>query len=104
MDRKPFATFAIVVSIAACGSLAFISGAEDPSPLEPTRTDRYGDALPKGALMRLGTTRFCQPGAACVAYSPDGKILASGGSDNRVHFWDPETGRELKALEGHEAL
>jgi WD40 repeat protein len=50
--------------------------------------------------MRLGTLRFCQPGPM-LAFSPDGKILASGGYDNRVRLWDPETGKEVRTLEGH---
>src|SRR4051812_39909795 len=36
-----------------------------------------------------------------VAFSPDGKILASGGGDNAVRLWDVETGREIKSLVGH---
>jgi WD40 repeat protein len=34
-----------------------------------------------------------------LAFSPDGKTLASGG-DN-VRLWNPETGEQLAALEGH---
>ena len=38
-----------------------------------------------------------------VAFSPDGKILASGGSypDNKIHLWDVETGQHLRTLSGH---
>jgi len=36
-----------------------------------------------------------------VAYSPDGKSLASGSSDNTVRLWDVATGNELRRLEGH---
>lgn len=67
----------------------------------PSRADRYGDPLPKGALMRLGTLRFCQPFPGSLAFSPDGKVLASGGSDNRIRLWDPDTGKEVRTLEGH---
>jgi WD40 repeat protein len=49
------------------------------------------------------------PGTAirCLAYSPDGKILAGGGDDGRVHLWDAGTGKPLEAegkplqLQGH---
>jgi len=35
-----------------------------------------------------------------VAFTPDGKILAST-AGNKVKLWDVETGRELRTLTGH---
>src|SRR5437762_9268008 len=36
-----------------------------------------------------------------VAFSPDGKILATAGFDNIVKLWDFATGKELRTLTGH---
>lgn len=37
----------------------------------------------------------------CIALSPDGRILASGGADNLVKLWNPFTGKLLKTIPAH---
>ena len=36
-----------------------------------------------------------------IAYSPDGKVLATAGPKNEVHLFDSKSGRELTVLSGH---
>src|ERR1700730_8787370 len=36
-----------------------------------------------------------------VAFTRDGRILASGSVDQTIKLWDTATGRELRALKGH---
>ncbi|WP_318699320.1 MULTISPECIES: WD40 repeat domain-containing protein [unclassified Roseofilum] len=39
-----------------------------------------------------------------VSYSPDGKTLASGGSDGKIKLWNLETGAKITTLTGHQKL
>ena len=40
-------------------------------------------------------------GVTCVAFAPDGKILASSSYDKTVSLWDVGTGKEIHKLVGH---
>jgi hypothetical protein len=40
---------------------------------------------------------------ACIAFSPDGKMLASGGSDKSVRIWNVESGKLVKTIAEHQA-
>ena len=60
------------------------------------RTDLYGDALPPGAVARLGSVRFrFAPSICSLAFSPDGKRLAGGDSHHLV-IWDVATGKRIR--------
>ncbi|MCI0737445.1 MAG: sigma-70 family RNA polymerase sigma factor [Gemmataceae bacterium] len=73
-----------------------------PAPVPPVALDRFGDALPQGALTRMGTVRL-RLGSPVYrfAYTRNGQMLAAG-SDRNVILWKADTGAEARQLIGHE--
>lgn len=103
------AALAAVLVAAALGAAARTTDGPTPPkagpPVAAQRpvTDAYGDPLPVGAIARLGSVRF-RPGASvsALAFSPDGKQLASWGEAAYRHgqfsLWDVASGREVRSV------
>jgi WD40 repeat protein len=99
-------TIRLKIAAALLLSLALLAGGLSASTADEGRTEP-GDAraespLPAGAVARLGTSRFRHAfNVRGLAFSPDGKMIASGSQKNTIRLWDVETGQELKVLTGH---
>ncbi len=61
--------------------------------------DRFGDALPQGAIARLGTVRYRNGGGVVrgLGFQADNRTLVSTGEHGGViQFWDSATGKLLR--------
>ena len=93
-----------------------------PSPATPTPLGQRGGVQPGRAAARHrqrrrdgaavghrppGAPHRCAPSPATpalslgVAFSPDGRLLATASGDETARLWDPATGQPLRTLTGH---
>jgi RNA polymerase sigma factor (sigma-70 family) len=66
--------------------------------LDKPQVDRFGDALPHGAVRRFGTLRFRQDEIVEIAFTPDGKHVLAGMGRHPVAVFDALTGQRLRKV------
>jgi WD40 repeat protein len=93
MSLRPFRTWLAFLGL--CALLLCVPVAAQERAVQPD-----GDALPPGAVARLGNTNFWHGSAGLtLAYSPKAGLLASHGNVGRICLWDAATGKLVRALE-----
>jgi RNA polymerase sigma factor (sigma-70 family) len=103
----------LLAAVAALGEWLAGGEAQSSSPLAPApssllpqeqgqpKTDQDGNPLPAGALLRLGSLRLRHRDTVrSVAFTPDGKLLATAGWGRTIPLWDPATGKEVSQIDG----
>ena len=68
-------------------------------PLLPAATTALHSAILSSQVR--STLRGHTNAVASVAFSPDGRRVATGSTDNTAKIWDAQTGEELMTLRGH---
>jgi WD40 repeat protein len=91
LDRQP-----MIVASNTPTATARPTGTADP--IETARADRFGDALPPGAVARAGTVRYRIPDPFAFALDAAGKSYAFG-TDRGVSVCDVATGRVIRRLD-----
>ncbi len=70
-----------------------------PNPRSQAGIDRYGDPLPEGAVVRLGTVRYRYPGwENRIAFIPGGETIVMGVFNDTLRFFDARTGKVLRKI------
>jgi RNA polymerase sigma factor (sigma-70 family) len=80
------AALVIGVAMAQVGTADPPKAADPPSKVAAPRLDHFGDPLPDGAMLRLGTVGFRLPNVTGVGFRKTGELVAFS-QDRTLHVW-----------------
>jgi WD40 repeat protein len=81
----------------------FVRALENLEQCDETKTNWEWGRLKWLCEQDLQTLRGHRHRITAVAFSPDGRQVASCSEDKTIKLWDPNTGKELKSLVGHDS-
>src|SRR5262249_22031882 len=110
---RPVAVLVLLMAVFGLAAFAAVPGAPEEEKVEapPAPPGRPKVGLPpirmaKGPLgldlrprRELGGSHSLS--VNCLAYSPDGKTVVTGGGEGAVKLWDVTSGRNVATLRGH---
>ncbi len=73
---------------------------EDLQPLKFRNLEQGAEVVSEPKYRELGNHATS---VRCLAVSPDGGLLLSGGQDNTLRLWDLATGQNLQTFRGHDS-
>jgi WD40 repeat protein len=82
-------------------------GAASPGPRGDSPVGQAGARAPQPPPIRVPPSHLActltghTDGVRGVAFSPDGRLLATASRDKTARLWDPATGAQLRTLSGH---
>ncbi len=104
MPAQPIATYSTnssIYAVAASPNQQQIASGDKNCKVQLRRWESIGNSLQE---LHADLSSFSSHGGFvyCVQFSPDGRMLASGGADRRIRLWNTDTGKIIYTLDGHQ--